>query len=396
VKKGRFGIDLTLNRQALNVFALEGYDEAGGKVAVEPSQISILHGFSVAKPPLSQSVGVMLADNGVCWYLRKGAVLPARNTMVHRTVVSLPRGHTGDAINVPLVQGESNRGDRNKVIGVLRIVADKIGRDLPAGTELQVSMSIDEFSRTTSRAYVPLLDQWFDDVVFFHMETKKADDVGKGLAAQKDRLAELEKMAEGLEEQTEGAGASANASATDARVKEIESLLEEGDRDAVDLADQMVRWMSRELDQAEDDNRGKALSTKFDEEYQTALELTADPEKGAERRQTEALALEFRAAIKGKDYETAKQKTDDLVALVYRLLRRLPAYWAAVFAHLGERLTQLGLGNVAQGLIQRGQQHVQNGNTGDLAQVCFEMAQLLPANEQKNADQLPGVISHVK
>jgi hypothetical protein len=179
-------------------------------------------------------------------------------------------------------------------------------------------------------------------------------------------------------------------------VKEIESLLEEGDRDAVDLADQMVRWMSRELDQAEDDNRGKALQTKFDEEYQTALELTADPEKGAERRQTEALALEFRAAIKGKDYETAKQKTDDLVALVYRLLRRLPAYWAAVFAHLCERLTQLGLGNVAQGLVQRGQQHVQNDNVGDLAQVCFEMAQLLPASEQKNADQLPGVISHVK
>jgi molecular chaperone DnaK len=110
VKKGRFGIDLALERQALNVFALEGYDEAGAKVTVEPSQITILHGFSVAKPPLSQSVGVMLADNGVCWYLRKGAVLPSRNTMVHRTTVSLPRGHTGDAINVPLVQGESNRG----------------------------------------------------------------------------------------------------------------------------------------------------------------------------------------------------------------------------------------------------------------------------------------------
>src|SRR5205085_6621116 len=178
-----------------------------------------------------------------------------------------------------------------------------------------------------------------------HMETKKAEDVGKGLAAQKDRLAELEKMAEGLEEKADGG--------TDARVKEIESLLEEGDRDAVDLADQMVRWMSRELDQAEDDNRGKALEAKFDEEYQTALELTADPEKGAERRQTEALALEFRAAIRGKDYETARQKTDDLVALVYRLLRRLPAYWAAVFAHLCARLTQLGPGNAAQGVTNR-------------------------------------------
>src|SRR4030095_14856092 len=164
------------------VFLIEGLDAQGAKVPVEPSQITVLHGFSVAKPPLSQSVGVMLADNNVCFYLRKGAVLPARNTMVHRTTITLPKGHSGDAIHVPMVQGESNRGDRNKVIGVLRIVAEKIGRDLPSGTELQVSMSIDEFSRTTSRAFVPLLDQWFDDVVFFHMETKKVDEVEKGLA----------------------------------------------------------------------------------------------------------------------------------------------------------------------------------------------------------------------
>jgi len=387
VKKGRFGVDLKLNQRSLNVFKIDGLDDAGAPVKVEPSQITVLHGFSVAKPPLSQSVGVMLADNGVCWYLRKGAVLPSRNTMVHRTTVALPKGHSGDALHVPMVQGESNRGDRNKVIGVLRIAADKIPRDVPAGTEVQVSMSIDEFSRTSSRAYVPLLDQWFDEVVFFNMETKNVDDVSKGLEAQKNRLAELEKMAEGLEEKQ---------GPTDARVQEIESLLEEGDRDAVDLADQMVRWMSRELDQAEDQSRGKALEQQFQSEYETALELTQEPEKAAERRQADALSAEFRSAIKGKDYDTAKQKIDDINALVFRLLRRLPGYWAAVFGHLTERLKQLDLGNVAQGLVQRGQRHVENGNVGDLAQICFEMAQLLPAAEQKNADRLPGVVSHVK
>jgi molecular chaperone DnaK len=404
VKKGAFGADLELKQRELNVFILEGFDADGGKVAVEPSQITVLHGFSVAKPPLSQSVGVMLADNNVCWYLRKGAVLPARNTMVHTTTIELPKGHSGDAIHVPLVQGESNRADRNKVIGVLRIVAEKIERDLPRGTEVQVSMSIDEFSRTTSRAFVPLLDQWFDDVVFFHMETKKADDVGKGLSAQKDRLAELEKLAAGLEEaeaaEAPAAGASAGgpspAPSTDSRVKEIEALLEEGDRDAVDLADQMVRWMSREIDQAEDGNRGKALETEFAKEYESARELSESPDNAAERRQAEAHAAEFRHAIKAKDFDAAKKKLEDLTALVYRLLRRLPGYWAAVFSHLTDRLTQLNLAHVAAAHIQKGRTLVQNGAVGDLAQVCFDMAQLLPESEKKHGGELPGIVSHVK
>ena len=395
VKKGAFGVDLDLNQRELNVFAIEGVDANGAKVPVEPAQITVLHGFSVAKPPLSQSVGVMLADNNVCWYLRKGAVLPARNTMVHTTTIELPKGHSGDAIHVPLVQGESNRADRNKVIGVLRIVAEKIERDLPRGTEVQVSMSIDEFSRTTSRAFVPLLDQWFDDVVFFHMETKKADEVGKGLAAQKDRLAELEKLAEGLEAE-ESEGAPAAASPADSRVKEIEALLEEGDRDAVDLADQMVRWMSREIDQAEDGNRGKALETEFNKEYETARELTESPDNAAARRQAEAHAAEFRHAIKAKDFDAAKKKVEDLTALVYRLLRRLPGYWAAVFEHLVSRLTQLNLAHVAAAHIQKGRGLVAQGAVGDLAQVCFDMAQLLPESEKKSGGELPGIVSHVK
>ena len=393
VKKGMFGIELGLKQRELNVFTIEALDAQGAKVAVEPSQITVLHGFSVARPPLSQSVGVMLADNTVCWYLRKGAVLPARNTMVHRTTIALPKGHSGDAIHVPLVQGESNRGDRNKVIGVLRIVAEKIGRDLPSGTELQVSMSIDEFSKTTSRAYVPLLDQWFDDVVFFHMETKKTDEVQKGLSAQRDRLKELEKMAEGLET-TEG-GENAASSPADARVKEIEALLEEGDRDAVDLADQMVRWMSREIDQAEDDNRGKALETSFASEYEQARELTESPDNAAERRQAEALAAEFNHAIKAKDFDSAKQKVDDMIALVYRLLRRMPSYWAAVFHHLHQRLVDLKLAHMAETLLERGRRGVEDGSVGDVAQVCFEMSQLLPESEKKGAGE-GGIVSHVK
>ncbi len=118
-KDGAFAVDLRVKENALNLFRVEATDVEGRRAAVEPTQFTVLHGFSVAKPPLSQSVGIMLADNTVSWYLRKSSVLPARNTMTHATTVALARGQTGDAINVPLVQGENSRaGDRNKVIGI--------------------------------------------------------------------------------------------------------------------------------------------------------------------------------------------------------------------------------------------------------------------------------------
>ena len=375
---------------------LEGrvdYQEDARDLHVEPAQLTILHGFSVAKPPLSQSVGIMLADNTVSWYLRKSAVLPARNTMTHATTVALARGQTGEAIHVPLVQGESSRADRNKVIGILRIVAEKLGRDLPVGSEVQVTMSVDESSRTTGRAYVPLLDQWFDEIVLFRMETKDAGQVGKGLSTQKDRLAELESMADKLEgEPAKG----------DARVREIEALIEEGDRDALDLADQMVRWMSDELDRAEDEGAAGTLRTEFAEHTTLLNDLLTKDDVG-ERRQIKALSVEFERAMARSDFETAKAKVDQARQLATRVLRRHPGYWRSVFKWVCERIDAHGLRAKGAQLIAKGERHValiaanQNADSqiAPLSEVCSELARMLPADEQdKGASSR--VISHVK
>ena len=219
-----------------------------------PSRFSILHGMSVAKPPLSQSVGVMLADNSVCWYLRKGTVLPARNTVTHATVESFKRGESGDAIKVPLVQGESDRADRNKIIGVLCVRAHHIARDLPVGTEIEVTLSVDEFSRTEARGYVPLLDRWFDEIVKFEAEERSAEQVNRSLSEQQERLNLLDKQAAELE-----AGGAARLSAHVERVSEVESLIAEGDRDSVELADQMIRLMTRQIDRVEAETRSEAV-----------------------------------------------------------------------------------------------------------------------------------------
>ncbi len=89
--------------------------------------------------------------------------------------------------------------DRNKVIGVLCIHAHGIARELPAGSEIEVTLTVDEFSRTEARAYVPLLEQWFDEIVRFEAEERSAEQVNQGLNEQQERLKLLEQQAAELE-----------------------------------------------------------------------------------------------------------------------------------------------------------------------------------------------------
>ena len=150
------------------------------------------------------------------------------------------------------------------------------------------------------------------------------------------------------------------------------------------------------LDQAEDEGRSKALSTEFTKHLETARSLLKDGAGDvAEQRQVDALASEFDRALKAKDFEVAGQKCEDLHALVGRLLRRLPGYWVAVFEYLVERIQAHKLGQVAEALILRGRRHAQDGNGGELAQVCFELSRLLPEGEQKKAES-GEIVSHVK
>jgi molecular chaperone DnaK len=385
---GAFTVPLALRPGELNVFRIEA-SRGGAPLETVPFRFSILHGMSVAKPPLSQSVGVMLADNSVSWYLRKGAVLPARNTVTHATVESLKRGESGDAIKVPLVQGESDRADRNKIIGVLCIHAHHIARDLPVGTEIEVTLSVDEFSRTEARGFVPLLDRWFDEIVKFEAEERSIEQVNRSLSEQQERLNLLEKQAAELE-----GGGAAPASAHVERVSEVESLIAEGDRDSVELADQMIRLMTHQIDRVEAQTRAEAVRIEFEKRVKGARELL---EQKGRKHELEALDREFATAIDMGDVAVAEAKRDALADLTQHVWMQTIEYWMGLLQFLYGRFHELNLLALAGPRFQQG---VNAGNANDiqgLADVCMELLNLLP-REERGKLNVPAdrVVSHVQ
>ncbi len=367
----------TLNRFSVRVEAPDGQTAT--------TELAILHGLSVAKPPLSQSVGVMLAGNQTRWYLRKGATLPARNTMVHSTTIGIVRGQAGEAIHVPIVQGESERADRNKVIGILRIRAEALARDLPAGSEVEVHVLVDDSSHTSARAYVPLLDQWFDEVALFLMESKAGDAVQAGLAAQKDRLTKLAEMADEME--------ASGGEDMDTRVKEIEDLLEESDRDSIDLADQMVRRMTEALDVAETVSRRKTMETEFETLATRALAIQKDYGTASDKKEIEALIEEFHAALLRDDLDLAQTKLAALDEIDNRLVWSVPGQWVATFRWMSGRLDELQLAEKNRLVIQRGAQAIRESDLPGLRAVCRELYFALPRDARSN--EVESIVSHI-
>ena len=383
-----FAVPLALRKGELNVFRIEAA-RGGAPLTASPSRFSILHGMSVAKPPLSQSVGVMLADNSVCWYLRKGAVLPTRNTVTHATTVPLKRGESGDAIKVPLVQGESDRADRNKIIGVLCIHAHHIARDLPVGTEIEVTLSVDEFSRTEARGYVPLLDRWFDEIVQFEAEEKSAEQVNTGLNEQQERLKLLEKQAAELEI----AGAKA-ASPLDERIREVEALIAEGDRDSVELADQMVRLMTRQIDRVESETKTEGVKAKFEKLATDARELL---ENSGRKDELAALRLEFASAMERGDLAVAEVKSAALHHITQQAWWQTIDYWMGLLQYLYGRFQELNLLALAGPRFDQGIRAANRGATQEVADVCMELINLLPREERGKMDVPVGrVVSNVQ
>ncbi|HVG19625.1 MAG TPA: Hsp70 family protein [Blastocatellia bacterium] len=371
---GTFISQLQLLPGELNVFEVGVYRD-GTQMPVEGSRFSIIHGTTVAKPLLSQSVGVVLADNSVRWYLRRGRVLPASEPVSHATTISLRRGQSGVAVHVPLIQGESEKGDRNTVVGVLQIRAEDLARDLPVGSEVVITLTVDEHSTTAAEAYVPLLDQTFREVVKFGIETRKPVEIQQGVEDQRARLAELQKMAEQLEDTPE--------TDVDDRVRLIEELLEEGGADEINQADQMLQKVTGLIDSLETKDKEGSLAQQFEVTVGSVNELLDN--KDVERaRQLKALSEEFQNAVERADLRLAEAKLTMARELEWELFKETPGFWVSLFDSLSEAVLKTEKAAEGRVAIDHGNAARSRGDLNTLIQSCVQLSRLIP-REQKPA-----------
>src|SRR6185436_14629573 len=187
--EGSFVLQVRLERSRRNKFVVRAFDRAGAEVPL--ASFAFVHGVSIGDPPLARAIGIARADDTTRVYFPKGTPLPARRTFAHHTVRPIAARSDDDALAVPIVQGESMRAHRNRLIGMLHLRG--VDRDLPAGSRIEVTLEIDRSGQLATRADVPGTGQTFQDVAFVLVPTASVETAERELGATNRRAAEVQR-----------------------------------------------------------------------------------------------------------------------------------------------------------------------------------------------------------
>ena len=193
-QSGNFMGTLWVEKGKANPFRIELHDPQGNLCEAMPNTFNITYGISILEQQLIHSIGVAMANNETDYLFTKGTPLPVRRRKVHKMAHFVQKGKENDSIRIPVVEGENqHRADRNKLLGALVIKATDIKRDVPAGSEVEISIDIDQSRIIRTKAYIPILDEEFEQILEFEQSTPDHDKLEKEVKLEKARL---EKMRE--------------------------------------------------------------------------------------------------------------------------------------------------------------------------------------------------------
>ena len=173
---GKFKLRLSAEKGVRNTYAIELLDPQGSMRTIVPdTAVYTMTGGAgvISEQPIINSIAVALANNEREIFFNKGGPLPAKKTIVFRSAHALHKGESGEILKVPVVEGENEKADHNSLLGSLEIRGASIRRDLPAGTEIEVTLIYDASRILTAKAYVPMLDEEFEAVIEYEKTEPK-------------------------------------------------------------------------------------------------------------------------------------------------------------------------------------------------------------------------------
>jgi molecular chaperone DnaK len=390
-QSGAFATDLRLVTRKPNTFEIELRDSTGNKLETNPHSLSITHGLGIDNPPLPRSLGVATADDRVQVYLSKDTQLPAKGRAVHRTAKAIARDGSEAALKIPIIEGEHPRARRNRLIGTLLIPAQELKRDLRANAEIEVRIEMDESRALKMSAYIPELDQEFTNVqgqtasqtVSPQVLEEELDDQRKRLKKLSEDVGEVQgNVADEIRDRLfmlEATGV----------LQEVERLVNAargGEMDAAKTADERLKDMAAQLDEAEDALEWPRLETRAEEDLKAAHEAVQNSDASHLNSKLSQIEGELRAALRSLDKETVKARLSDIGEVWFDARQSDPNFWVALFFNAKDKpLSVFRDEFTARRLLQDGEAALNARDIPKLRRIVDDLYELLPSIERERA-----------
>jgi len=383
---GAFMANLLAEKGSRNTFHIELSSGQGTLQKAVPDHVVYTIGAVIEEQPLLKSIGLGKADNSMDRFFKAGMGLPQKKRWptAHRTTVALKAGQAGAAIKIPIVEGDNELADRNRVVGYLEIDSSMVRRDLPVGSEIEITLNIDESRTIKVEAYFPLLDEEFSKQINIEKMNADASVLTATLRDEKKRLNELKEKAEETGDQ--------------AIVEELERLESDRDRDeavraakgdagAAEKAQARVLELQNQLDDAEKKLKWPTLVAEA-RELQDDLKKLADDHGTSDCKcKSYDWSVSVDSIIDKKQTDRLERKITEGRSIYWQIMSAIPAYWVACFQRIERDRDKFSDDDSAERLFERGREYLQKNNIDGLTDVVRKLWNLMPSEEVEKAQR---------
>lgn len=382
--EGKFRLRLSAESGEQNLFDIKLYDSTGTPLPVDTKEIPYTIGVTIKAQITCNDISVELAGNEVLTLVPKGTAYPFKKTnRKTTTAVELKKGQPGKLV-IPVLEalgGDAGRlGDHNMKLGDLILTSDNIRRDLPLGSEIEITISAKEPGALKVEAYVPLLDEVFATRIAYDNTAAMSErDLKNEFQKEKSRVSEVVEGTIGV--------TSADEESINGIVSNIESMwqgVEDPDR-AQQLQKRIIELRVKLDDLAE--------QAKIPEKIKDIEEDLDEVQKHDDR-----LSSSQRSALASLRKRLAEQETkkniaelerikEDALDLWREVYRNLPGYWKGFLQWLYSRRDEMSNRQESDRLFSQGARAIQDDDIEGMRKTALRLLQLLPIDVQEEAQR---------
>lgn len=386
LKKGKFIETIPLEKNKSNLFWIYLFDNKGNSLPLSTDSFSITQGLTIKGVPLPHSVGVSYVYNNVAVnssnsekfdvYFEKGSTLPLTKTKTFHTARKLEK-NTDNILPIKIYEGEAINPQNNAFVCGLDIKGDKLPYDLPAGTDIDITININESRELTVSIYIPTID--LSENARATVMDEKVDLVGlkEEYEVQKKEVEDIKNVCN-EEEKTvfDNKLSSINRSLRNASSDEDEKKKVSND----------MKELKNSIDELKKNKEFPKLISEFNEQTssisQMIKEFGVQENKESDLDQLNILTKEGKRAIEEKDKGLLRRTNEQLKDFGYRVFYSNPNSWLYHYQDLSSGKYKFTNDQEAQYYLKKGREAIDGNDTDELKRCVRELINLLPKEDK--------------
>lgn len=201
LKNGKFVTNVVVKANCLNSYWLYLFDKNGNTLDITTDEFSITHGLTVAGAPIPHSIGVGVSVKDWSSYnfkqsyeifFEKNSILPLEKTISYKTIETVKAGEESNCLPITVYEGENKVPEHNIFVCEIALTGEDLDVDLYEGSQVDITIKVDESRTVTLEAYIPIIDKVFNARATIFDENISVEKMQEEVNKEIDKIRKIE------------------------------------------------------------------------------------------------------------------------------------------------------------------------------------------------------------